>query len=55
MSEFYSFADGEIWNLTFFARVYSIAYTGVRIVCDKSYRVDRPLQVARDLMLLFSA
>ncbi len=24
-------------------RVYSITYARVRIVCDKSYRVDRPL------------
>ena len=43
MSDFHSFADGESWNLTFFTRVYSITYTRVRIVCDKSYRVDRPL------------
>ena len=34
--DFYSFV------LTFFTRVYSITYTRVRIVCDKSYRVDRP-------------
>ena len=45
MSEFYSFTDGEIWNLTFFTSVYSITYNRVQIVCGKSYRVDWPLCV----------
>ena len=38
MSDFYSFADGEISNLTFFTHVYSITYSRV---CDKSHGVDR--------------
>ena len=28
----------------FFTGVYSIIYTRVRILCDKPYRVDRPLE-----------
>ena len=47
MSDFYSFADSEIRNLTFFTRVYSITYSRVRIVRDKSYRVDRPKRLRR--------
>ena len=48
-----AFLDGEIANLTVFTRDYSITYAILRIVYDKSYRVDRSVEGCGNIQIEF--